>query len=420
MREVPLTEASVGDKIRLEIEGREYIGILMPHHRFSGDDTITLKLENGYNIGLKVAEGTIVKLLESDVDRVESTLDIPEVEEDKPNISIIGTGGTIASYVEYGTGAVHPAETAAEILYSNPEIAVRCDPKVDIILSKLSEDITPKDWVTIADAVLEELNSGAEGVVVAHGTDTMGYTAAALSFLLDQVPKPVVLVGSQRSSDRPSSDAHLNLLAAIDVAKSNTRGVYVVMHETIDDKRCAVHHGTKVRKMHTSRRDAFKSINREQAGWVEPLDNGLDLKGLPEKEEKVATRMGSIEPEVALVYVTPALTEEDLQYAGKKKGIVLVGTGLGHMRSELISTLKEIITDGTPVVMTSQCLYGTVNCYVYTNGRKLLEAGVIPCGDMLPETALVKLMWALTIIGQDVKETMITDAAGEISNRRME
>ncbi len=420
MREVPVAEASEGDRIRLTKDERDYEGILMPHHRFSGEDIITLKLDNGYNIGLKVDVDTKVVLLERGTDRVESTPETPKVDKGKPQISIIGTGGTIASYVEYGTGAVHPAETAAEVLYSNPEIALRCNPTVKILLSKLSENITPNDWVTIADAVLKEFDSGAKGVVIAHGTDTMGYTSAALSFLLDDIPKPVVLVGSQRSSDRPSSDAPLNLLAAIDVAKSNVRGVYVVMHEAMDDKRCAVHHGTKVRKMHTSRRDAFKSINTKQAGWVEPLDNGMNLEGLPEREKRPAARLGGMEPEVAFLYVTPALTEDDIVHAGAKKGIVLVGTGLGHMRSDLIPVLKEIIDEGKPVVMTSQCLYGTVNNYVYANGRKLLEAGVITCGDMLPETALVKLMWALSISDQDVKEIMTTNVAGEMSDRRVE
>ena len=418
MLEVPIKDASVGNKIRFTKDDKEYQGILMPHHRFSADNIITLKMENGYNIGIELDPNTVVTILEDIKYAYKEKSDVPEMDKDLPKISIIGTGGTIASYVEYGTGAVHPVETAAEILYSNPEIALRCNPDVKILFSKLSEDMKPEDWVDIADAVVNELNDGAEGVVIAHGTDTMGYTAAALSFLLDQLPKPVVLVGSQRSSDRPSSDAYLNLLAAIDVAKSDARGVYVVMHETMDDKRCAIHKGTKVRKMHTSRRDAFVSINCEPVGWIEPFNDKMYLNSLPKRTEDVATRMGSIDGDVALIYVTPALTQEDLKNASGKKGIVLVGTGLGHMNSKLIPALKEITDDGVPVFMTTQCLYGTVNCYVYSNGRKLLEAGVIPCGDMLPETALVKLMWALTIDDQDIKELMTTNIAGELEDRR--
>ncbi len=417
MRAVPLTEVSVGDKIRLDIDGKEYEGILMPHHRFSGKDIITLKLDNGYNMGIKIKKGTMVTLVERKRED-EKIIKVPKVDNNRPKISIIGTGGTIASYVEYTTGAVHPAETAAEMLYSNPDIADRCTPKVKIILSKLSEDMVPGDWIDIAEAVTSELNSGAEGVVIAHGTDTMGYTAAALSFLLDELPKPVVLVGSQRSSDRPSSDAHLNLLAAIELAKSNVCGVYVVMHKTVDDKICSIHLGTRIRKMHTSRRDAFKSINSMPVGWVEPMAKKIILKDLPEKNDGDATRIGGIEPDVALIYVTPALSEDDLLYAAGKKGIVLVGTGLGHLNSDLIPTIKEIIREGIPVVMTSQCIHGTVNCHVYSNGRKLLEAGVIPCGDILPETALVKLMWCLTLDG-DIRELMTTNIVGELGSRRM-
>ncbi len=416
MRAVPLTEVSIGDRIKLDIHGKEYEGILMPHHRFSGEDIITLKLDNGYNIGIRLAHGKKVTLVERKKD-TEKPLKVPPVDKSKPNISIIGTGGTIASYVEYTTGAVHPAETAAEMLYSNPDIAERCTPNVKILFSKLSEDMKPDDWVKIAEAITTEMNSGAEGVVIAHGTDTMCYTSAALSFLLDRLPKPVVLVGSQRSSDRPSSDAHLNLLAAIDVAKADVRGVYVVMHKTMDDEGCFVHLGTRARKMHTSRRDAFKSINSTPVGWVEPIKNKIKLKGLPEKHDGNATRIGGIESDVALLYVTPALTEDDLRHVSNKKGIVLAGTGLGHVNSDLIPIIKEIIQHGVPVAMTSQCIHGTVNCHVYSNGRKLLEAGIIPCGDMLPETALVKLMWALTIEG-DTRELMTTNVAGELSQRR--
>ncbi len=417
MRAVPLTEVSVGDRIRLEVDGREYEGILMPRHRFGGKDIITLKLDNGYNIGIRVIKGKKAVLVKRGVED-ERSVKAPKVDHKKPRISIIGTGGTIASFVEYTTGAVHPVETAAEVLYLNPDIADRCNPGVSILLNKLSEDMVPKDWVKIAEAVTAELNSGVEGVIIAHGTDTMGYTAAALSFLLDRVPKPVVIVGSQRSSDRPSSDAHLNLLAAIELVKANVSGVLVVMHEGMDDGRCSVHLGTRVRKMHTSRRDAFRSMNSPPVGWVDPLRKCVELKGLPEKQDGNATRIGDMEPRVALLYVNPALTEDDLLHAASKKGIVLAGTGLGHVNSELIPVIGDIVRQGVPVVMTSQCLYGTVNSHVYSNGRKLLEAGVIPCGDMLPETALVKLMWALTL-GEDIRESMTTDMVGELGSRRV-
>jgi len=409
----------VGDKVRIKKESQSYEGILMPSHRFSKKDVITLKLKNGYNIGVVCEEDTGIEVIKKSKKRTEKKERRIEIDEDKPKISILGTGGTIASYVEYRTGAVHPAQTADDLLYSNPEIAERCEPEVEILFSKLSEDIVPKDWVTIADRVVEILEEGTRGVVVSHGTDTMSYTSAALSFLLHGLSKPVVLVGSQRSSDRPSSDAHLNLLAAVELAGSDRPGVHVVMHDSMSDERCAVHRGTKVRKMHTSRRDAFESINERPLGYVYPNTGEVEF----EEEKKVEVkkgleRKGGIDERVSLLYANPGLTQEDIRDAGKKEGVVIAGTGLGHMNTNLIPALKEVIEEGTPVIMTSQCLYGTVNGHVYSAGRELKEAGVIFAGDMLPETAMVKLMWALTL-DEEVEKVMKENISGEYTCRRV-
>ncbi len=415
-----LDEAETGDRLKIEKEDQTYVGKLMPTHRFSEEDIITLKLDSGYNIGVKYDEKTEVELLEKKDSVKEKEEEKLEIDEDKPTISILGTGGTIASYVEYKTGAVHPAQTAEDLLYSNPEIAERCDPQVEILFSKLSENFEPEDWVIIADRIIELFEEGAEGVVVSHGTDTMGYTAAALSFMLQGVDRPVVLVGSQRSSDRPSSDAHLNLLSAIEVAKSDRPGVFVVMHDSISDETCAVHSGTKVRKMHTSRRDAFESVNTEPLGQVDAIKGEVEFKNQEKSEDKneELRRIGGIEKDVSLLYATPTLTEDDVKHAGKSEGVVIAGTGLGHMKTQLIPALQEIIDQGKPVVMTSQCIYGTVNGHVYSAGRELKEAGVIFAGDMLPETALVKLMWALTL-EEDTEEVMKEDVVGEFSRRRV-
>ncbi len=418
-REALLKDAKPGDRLKIKKDEETYEGVLMPIHRFSGEDIITLKLDNGYNVGIKADKNTEVELIrksEEEAKRKEKKIDI---DESKSTISILGTGGTIASYVEYRTGAVHPAQTADDLLFSNPEIAERCRPKVEVLFSKLSEEMRPEDWVTIADRVIELFQEGSEGVIISHGTDTMGYTAAALSFLLEGLSKPVVLVGSQRSSDRPSSDAHLNLLAAVEMAKSDHPGVYVVMHESMSDKKCAVHKGTKVRKMHTSRRDAFESINDEPVGFVDPETGEVDIEERPKKgEDENIKRKGSMEEKVSLLYANPGLTEEDIKHARSKEGIVIAGTGLGHMPTDLIPALEEIIDEGLPVVMTSQCLYGTVNGHVYSAGRELKEAGVIFAGDMLPETAMVKLMWALTL-DEDVEKVMKQNIAGEYTERRI-
>lgn len=406
----------MGDRIRIVKEGREYTGILMPSHRFSGQDVITLKLDNGYNIGLGVTSEDVIEVMEKGKQSKRDHGKVAAPDPGKPRISILATGGTIASYVDYRTGAVHPAETAGDLFHSNPELVERCSPSVKVLFSKLSEDIGPRDWVHIADSVIEEFESGAEGVIIAHGTDTMGYTSAALSFLLHDLPGPVVLVGSQRSSDRPSSDASLNLLAAVEVAKSDLSGVYVVMHESLDDNRCSVHFGTKVRKMHTSRRDAFRSVNAEPLGWVDPLRGGIHVMGPPRRDTK-PVRVGDMDEKVCMLYVHPGMDSDLISLERDHHGMVLVATGLGHIHSDLIPAVREVIEGGTTVVVTSQCIHGTVNLNVYSSGRMLAETGVISGRDMLPETALVKLMWALTL-DDDVNITMNENISGEFSGRR--
>ena len=307
-------------------------------------------------------------------------------------VSIIGTGGTIACYIDYRTGAVHPASSAKELAFSVPEIFDICNVKTQVAYQILSENIQIDHWKKLAYEIAKELNGGAKGVVVPHGTDTLGYTAAALSFMLKELSGPVVLVGAQRSSDRPSSDAAQNLLAAAIVAsKSDIGEVVVTMHEEISDTMTSVHRGSKVRKFHTSRRDAFKSVNDTPIGLIKngEIEINQKYKKIKKGTVKVDDRM---EPDVAMVYSYPGLKPEDIP---KKKGVVLIGTGLGHVPEILIPRIKELTKQGVIFVMTSQCLFGRINMSVYSTGRDLLKAGIIPCKDMLPETAYVKLMWAL-------------------------
>jgi glutamyl-tRNA(Gln) amidotransferase subunit D len=258
-----------GDTIRVEKQGEIYEGVLIPHHIFSDKDIITIKLKNGYNIGLEIDDETDIKLIHKSKKKERKerkTFFNP----DKPTVSIIGTGGTIACYVDYRTGAVHPATSAEDLAFSVPEIFNISNIKAHVAFQLFSEDIAPAQWLQLAEAVAKELNQGSHGVVIPHGTDTLGYTSAALSFLLRDLTGPVVLVGAQRSSDRPSTDAALNLQAAVQVATTTDIGeVVVVMHGESSDNYTLIHRGTKVRKNHTSRRDAFKTINDKPLGRVE-------------------------------------------------------------------------------------------------------------------------------------------------------
>jgi len=265
------------------------------------------------------------------------------------------------------------------------------------------------------------LNEGSDGVIITHGTDTLGYTSAALSFMLNNLEKPVVLVGSQRSSDRPSSDASQNLLSAAKLACADYAGVFVVMHGSVSDDFCYIHRGTRVRKMHSSRRDAFRSINEEPLGIIRDgridMRKGAEVKPRGRGKAEVDAR---IEEKVALLKSFPGISPGLFRhYAENYRGIVIEGTGLGHVPEALFDEIENAVKKNVAIVMTAQTIYGRVNMRVYSTGRRLLQLGVIPGEDMISETAFVKLMHVLgkTRNLDEVRKLMLTNIAGEISER---
>ncbi len=415
----------VGDYIRIVkvYKGEEtvYEGRVMSPYELSEGETLTIKLDNGYNVGILIDSIKRVELIERP--GIPETISFQEVFPKKqglPNVTILGTGGTIASRIDYKTGAVHPAFTAEELAKAVPEIFEIANITPKLLMNILSEDMKPEYWARVAREVADALNSGEDGVVIAHGTDTLAYTAAALSFMLRNLSKPVVLVGAQRSSDRPSSDAAMNLTCSVRMATADFGGVTVVMHGETGDTYCLAHRGTKVRKMHTSRRDAFRSINDVPIAKVWPEGKveflGEDHKKRGKSEVVVDDRM---ETKVALVKAFPGMSPGIIDFLVDEgyKGLVIEGTGLGHVPTYVIDTLKRATEEGVTVCMTSQCIYGRVNLNVYSTGRRLLKAGVVPCEDMLPETAYVKLMWVLghTNDLDEAREMMLTNYAGEIT-----
>jgi len=403
-----------GDYVEIRTKKGVFRGILMPRNKFSGENIVVLKLDNGYNIGVIPQEIRLIKKGEKKERKERKVIKI----EDLPTVSIIGTGGTIASYVDYKTGAVHPALTAEDLIFSVPEIEKECNIRASVLFNILSEDMRPEYWRKMARKVKEELEQS-KGVVIPHGTDTMSYSAAALSFMFEKLSGPVVFVGAQRSSDRPSSDAYMNLISAVRVAKSDLGEVAVVMHATTSDDFCHIHRATRVRKMHTSRRDAFKSLNSMPLGevrgkkvifyndYVKKDDDTVLLEGMNEK--------------VALIYYYPGLTEEVFErMLDGMHGAIIMGTGLGHVGTHLIKSIKNAIRDGIIVGMTSQCLYGRVNLNVYSTGRELRRIGVIPLEDMLPEVAYIKLMWLLgNFDREEAVQLLPRNLRGEISTRRL-
>jgi glutamyl-tRNA(Gln) amidotransferase subunit D len=414
----------VGDRVKVVCGGSEYQGLLMPRPDSGDPMIIVIKLDNGYNTGL-IAES--VELVEKAAPRKQA--EAPEEHPRKGGVAILGCGGTIASKIEYKTGAVYPSITPKELRQAFPALE-KWNIHSRKLFSLFSEDMNAHHWRLLADAIEEEIKDGSEGVVVMHGTDTMTYTAAAMSFMLQNLPVPVVLVGSQRSSDRPSSENEMNLLNSVFSATQDIGEVAVCMHAGTDDDVCHLHRGSRVRKMHTSRRDAFHSINSLPLAAVDYRSKRFErLSPSRPRHKGPLVSKKHVNDNVALIYVHPNIKPDLIKKLDGYDGVVLIGTGLGHVPTDafgdktvkgIYKPIKELIDSGIPVAMSSQCIEGRVCMRVYTNGRLLRDAGVIgDDADWTPETAYVKLCWAL---GQskkmdDIRRLMMEDVAGEISER---
>jgi glutamyl-tRNA(Gln) amidotransferase subunit D len=417
-------EFKQGDRVRIEKNGTVYEGKVMP----SMEGYITIKMKSGYNAGFSVDKIRITLLEDNgeNSNRVgNGGKECGPVKEELsktgklPKVAILSTGGTIASKIDYRTGAVTSQFTADDILAAIPELREIADFKGRVISSILSENMDSESWQNLAHAIVEEIEAGAEGVIVTHGTDTMMYTAAALSFMIE-TPVPIVIVGSQRSADRPSSDNAMNAICAALVAISDIAEVSVVMHGTTSDNFCEIHRGTKVRKMHTSRRDAFKSMNSLPIGVVDYNTRTIrTLMDYTRRGEKSLRFKPGMEPKCALVKFTPGADPAVLDYFIEKgyKGLVLEGTGLGHVSTKWIPMIRKATDAKIPVIVTSQCLNGRICDRVYDTGRDMIKAGAIEGEDILPETALVKLMWVLgQTDGFDTAVKMLSkDISGEIT-----
>ncbi|MEM1702407.1 MAG: Glu-tRNA(Gln) amidotransferase subunit GatD [Desulfurococcaceae archaeon] len=420
-----------GDKIIIRLnDGTVIKGILMPRQALYADRPIVvIKLDNGYNIGIRFDEIASIELIaKKHVKEYMSTLPMDIKRAELPRVVLLGTGGTIASKVDYETGAVTPVLKPSEIIEWIPELGEIAYFDAYEIMNVFSEDLTPAHWEKISTEVYKNMMNGIDGVVIAHGTDTMAFTAAALAFSISNKPVPVVFVGAQRSSDRPSSDAALNLISAFVVAgKAPFAESVISMHGDISDKYIYVHRGVKTRKMHTSRRDAFQSVNDKPIAIVDPITRNIKIIGkIVEYRDKTKTPIlkAKFDEKVAMIKAYPGIQSEIIDTLIDKgfHGIVIEGTGLGHIANKVIPSIKRAIESEIPVVMTSQCIFGRVNLNVYSTGRYLLEVGVIPASDMLSETAFVKLSWILGSITRNVdeiRELFLKNMVGEINERHV-
>lgn len=421
--------AKPGDLVKITAKDSEHEGVLLPATA-NDADFVTIKLKSGYNIGVANSKISSIGLVEKQSAEFLGAKKSAPMKVSKPYSSLLTCGGTIASRIDYRTGAVVSFMTPQELLEGLPKVqGLSVKPRPLFTIS--SEDMAPAHWKKIAEAAHEELSDGAEGVVITHGTDTMHYTSAALSFMLQKLPSPVILTGSQRSSDRGSSDARQNMLSALVASKSDLSGVFICMHENLSDEVCALHFGTKTRKMHSSRRDAFHSINVPIAARVFPSQERFE-RSSPLTRPRGAGKPSldtKMNENVSLFYIYPGIKPSAISSLSKYDGVVLMGTGLGHLpvnssndklATSILPQVKELTSSGVAVAIASQTLYGRIDMDVYSPGRELQEAGVIGnlC-DMTPETAYVKLMW---VLGHEkkmgkVKKLMETSLVGEISER---
>ena len=387
--------AKVGDSIKITSD-LTYSGILMPRYESGDDSHIILKLKSGYNVGININEIQKIEVIsnqEIKSEHVEKQKENPSL----PKILLISTGGTIASKVDYRTGAVTPALSASELNEAVPELAKIANIDSEVLFSEYSENLQPEHWLKIAEKLDSISNSDYAGIIIAHGTDTMHYTSSFLSFALSGFPIPIALVGSQRSSDRPSSDAALNLIAATKfLTESNVKGIFVVMHNNASDETIVCHKGTRVRKNHTSKRGAFETMGDDPAFII--TENKIE-KNIDEdffKNTKYEPKL-RLDTKVSLVKYHPGYDPKQVENLTKLgfKAIIFEGTGLGHVGKTMYNVIKDAREQGIFLGMTSQCLDGGVRMTVYDSGRDLLDLGIIPLENMISETALVKAMWSL-------------------------
>ncbi len=401
----------------------DFKGVILPRAENDDDRHIVLKLATGYNIGIEV--DTVQDMQETNFKEIHYK--IPEREfptsPEKRSVKLLGTGGTIASRLDYRTGAVIPAFSPGELYGAVPELADICNLSTEKLFAVFSENMGPEQYKVLAQAIGEEIKKGTHGIVIGHGTDTMHHTAAALTFMVQNSPIPIVMVGSQRSSDRPSSDAALNLIHATKTAaESDIAEVMVCMFGPTSDEYGLLHRGTRVRKMHSSYRSTFRTIgdiplamvNRRE---ITPLRQDYNRR----RDDRNVTVTPVFEERVTILYYYPNMNPDiidamvDLGY----KGIVIAGTGLGHVNKLVYPAIKRAVAKGVAIYMTVQTLWGYVHMFVYDTGRDLMNMGIIPAENMLPEVAYIKLGWALgqTSDLDKVKEIMLTPVNGEITER---
>lgn len=398
-------------------------GTILPRSENDDDKHIVVKIITGYNIGIDIH--TIQSMIETGYKK--AVYKIPEKEfpytPGLPKVKLLGTGGTIASRLDYRTGAVIPAFTPGELYGAVPELADICNLTTEKLFAVFSENMGPDQYKKLAIAIGKEIENGIDGIVIGHGTDTLHHTATALTYMVQNPPVPIILVGSQRSSDRPSSDAALNLMHATYAAgHGNIAEVMVCMFGPTSDEYGLLHRGTRVRKMHSSYRSTFRTLGETPVAMVSRNEIKLIKKKYNHRrKDKNVTIKPFFEQRVAMVYYYPNMHPDmiDSLVDNGYKGIIIAGTGLGHVNKPLYPAIERATKKGVAIYMTVQTLWGYVHMFVYDTGRDLMAKGIIPAENMLPEVAYIKLGWALgqTDDLEEVKKIMLTPICDDITKR---
>jgi glutamyl-tRNA(Gln) amidotransferase subunit D len=411
-------------ELRAETTRGRFEGLVLPRSETSDELHLVLKLDSGYNIGIR--HDTILSLEKTGYR--EAHYQIPEREFPRdpanPSVKLLGTGGTIASRLDYRTGAVIPAFSPGELYGSVPELADICNLHTEKLFGVFSENMGPEQYLVLAEKIGDAIREGYDGIMVGHGTDTMHHTAAALSFMVQRPPVPIIMVGSQRSSDRPSSDAAQNLInAAWAAGHGPIAEVLVCMFGPTSDLYNLLHRGTRVRKMHSSVRSTFRTVGDIPVGMVEKgRVTPLTEDWLPRRQDRDVLVQPAYDERVTMVYYYPGMQPDVIDALVERgyRGIIIAGTGLGHVNRLIYPALERASAAGVHLYMTLQTLWGYVQMHVYETGREILELGVVPVANMLPEVAFIKLSWALGLHGDDaaaVRSLMTTVIAGETTER---
>jgi glutamyl-tRNA(Gln) amidotransferase subunit D len=415
-----------GDEVRVTTKKGSEEGTLMPSFE---EEVVLIKLKSGYNMGFKRKDVSQITLLQKGKEKKQEKVKVTQ-DTTLPTIAILHTGGTIASKVDYRTGGVGSEFTPEELISLFPELKKIANVKSELIAQMWSDDLRFPHFTLIAQTVQKYVDQGVQGIIIGMGTDNLAVAAAALSFMIEASPVPIVFVGAQRSSDRGSSDAAMNLICAAQfVVEANFGGVAICMHKHADDTTCVLLPATKTYKLHSSRRDAFQAVNDTPLAEVTYTTKKITF--LKKKYSKRASKLvlaAKMENKVGLLKIHVHMQPEQFSFFKGYKGLVIEGTGLGQtpgqvpndvakVHKKIYPAIKEVIESGCVVVMTTQCIFGAVNMNVYDKGRDLLKLGIIPGKDMLANTALVKLSWLLANYPKEVKELMGKNLRGEINEQ---